>query len=874
MSSTPVDPGPAPGGGPAAAPPPARTPSAVLLPAVRRYVAAVVVAGAALVALAVWAPSPVRDGAPWWVALPVLVAGFVLADVLQLTVEVRRGTVALPLSDFPLVVALVLVPVHWAVLATALAVLARAAHLRQHATIVAFNVGSALVEVAVAYLVADRLTGPGWRLPAGIVLGLLAATVVSSAVAVGLSQAMGGRRGWRGHARVAGSYVVLGLLNPVLALAGVALVETGPVGWALLVGVVVTFVIAYRSYAVLVRDRHDLDLVHEIVAAVGTAGGDEDSAWREVAELVRQQFNAGRVVLRLPDRGGVIVAGSPLPDEVADPGAGGPPPTDAVAASVGAEPVLLRLAEVRPELRAAMGARDAAEVLLARLGDGEGGGLVELHDRQNQSQGFSAADLRLLATLVRQLGTAVDNHRLVSQLRHDAYHDRLTGLRNRLGFVQQADGALAEAGDAPVTVLVADLGAVDDVNDALGHGVGDELVVRAARRLVAELGARVGSATVAGHLGGERFAVLLVGPGPEEAEALAEDLAAALGEPYPLQGLVVEAEPVVGVAPAGGDPGDPVDVEMLVQQADVAAGESRLAGRSVRVHHPAMGQKFLRRFALVTQFRRSLESGEVEVHYQPKIDLRTRDVVGAEALMRWTHPELGPIDPGELVHVLEATGLMNALTAHVLEDAVGRCAGWARGGHPLGVAVNVSVRNLLSEDFPATVAAVLVRHDLPPARLTLEITETSVMGDAERTLPVLRALHALGVQLSVDDFGTGYSSLSYLRRLPVDEVKIDKGFVLGMDADLADHAVVRAITELGHSLGLRVVAEGVETETMRERLGALGVDAAQGFLIARAMSPARFDAWHAARVGLAAGGHDPVPGARSAPGAPRPPGPR
>jgi len=291
-----------------------------------------------------------------------------------------------------------------------------------------------------------------------------------------------------------------------------------------------------------------------------------------------------------------------------------------------------------------------------------------------------------------------------------------------------------------------------------------------------------------------------------------------------------------------------------MQRADVAMQAARAAGEPARTYHASMGQVFLRRFQLVTQFRGALEAGQILVHYQPKLSLSGRTVVGAEALMRWTHPEFGVVDPEELVRVLEATGLMDHLTRFVLDDALLRCRRLLDRGLRIDPAVNVSVRNLLSPAFPAMVADALERHGVPAQMLTLEITETSVMGDAERTLPALRVLHEMGVLLSVDDFGTGYSSLSYLRRLPVDEVKIDKSFVLGMGTDLGDLAVVRAIIDLGRSLGLRVVAEGVETDVVRDQLAEMGCDVVQGYLIARAMYPDRFDTWlHARTVTVAEG---------------------
>jgi EAL domain-containing protein (putative c-di-GMP-specific phosphodiesterase class I) len=269
-----------------------------------------------------------------------------------------------------------------------------------------------------------------------------------------------------------------------------------------------------------------------------------------------------------------------------------------------------------------------------------------------------------------------------------------------------------------------------------------------------------------------------------------------------------------------------------------------------------MGQIFLRRFQLVSQFRQALETAQVKVHYQPKVALPSRQLLGVEVLVRWRHPEFGALDPDEFVPAIEAAGLVDALTDFVLDQALVRVRKWLDRGLRISAAVNISVRSLADANFPDRVAERLERHRVPAELLTLELTESGVMADPQRALPVLRRLHTLGVVLAVDDFGTGYSSLAYLRQLPVDEVKIDKSFVLGMGSDLGDLAVVRSIVELGHSLGLTVVAEGVEEDIARDQLAAMGCDVAQGYLISRPLSETRLEAWLQARTIQAPGLRD------------------
>jgi EAL domain-containing protein (putative c-di-GMP-specific phosphodiesterase class I) len=246
-----------------------------------------------------------------------------------------------------------------------------------------------------------------------------------------------------------------------------------------------------------------------------------------------------------------------------------------------------------------------------------------------------------------------------------------------------------------------------------------------------------------------------------------------------------------------------------------------------------------------------VETGRIILHYQPKLTLTERELTGVEALVRWMHPEYGLVSPAEFVEAIEAieaTGSIDILFSHVLDMSLAQIARWARRGLRIGIAVNLSVRNLLAADFPQTVADALDRHGVPPELLTLEITESSVMAQPEHSLPVLRDLHAMGIQLSVDDFGTGYSSLAYLRRLPIDAIKIARSFVQGMVTDLGDLAIVRAIIDLGHSLGLRVIAEGVEEEAGRDALRSMRCDGVQGFLLSRPLPLDRFEAWLASRT--------------------------
>jgi EAL domain-containing protein (putative c-di-GMP-specific phosphodiesterase class I) len=338
-----------------------------------------------------------------------------------------------------------------------------------------------------------------------------------------------------------------------------------------------------------------------------------------------------------------------------------------------------------------------------------------------------------------------------------------------------------------------------------------------------------------------------------ELTAFGLEILAAVGRAYSLDGIEVDPQPCVGIAAVpggtadvGGDSG--LDPSTLLQRAEMAMLAAKSKQESLQIYRSSMGEVYRRRFQLVTQFRQAVEQGRIIVHYQPKVNLAERELVGVEALVRWMHPEFGLVSPAEFVEAIEATGSIDILLGHVLDIVLQQLRDWTARGIRITAAVNLSVRNLLAENFAGMVADALQRHQVPAELLTFEITESSVMADPEHSLPVLRSLHGMGIGLSVDDFGTGYSSLAYLRRLPIDEIKIDRSFVQGMGTDLSDLAIVKAIVDLGHSLDLRVVAEGVEEEAARDALRDMDCDQAQGFLISRPMPLDRFEAWLASRT--------------------------
>jgi diguanylate cyclase (GGDEF)-like protein/PAS domain S-box-containing protein len=423
---------------------------------------------------------------------------------------------------------------------------------------------------------------------------------------------------------------------------------------------------------------------------------------------------------------------------------------------------------------------------------------------------------------------------LEEELRRQAFHDSLTGLANRALFADRLDHALARTRRfrQPLAVLFIDIDDFKTVNDSLGHGEGDQLLIAVAERLV---GAVRSGDTIA-RMGGDEFAVLIEDPAEADAPiAVAQRLLAALEAPFEHGAKEIFVHASVGVA-ASTSSGQTADD--LLRDADVSMYTAKSNGKNrVEVFVPSMHEAALARLALKGDLERALERGEFAIVYQPIVNLATRRVAGVEALLRWNHPRRGVVGPMEFIPVAEETGLIVPLGRWVLEQAARQATAWdASSGH-LTVSVNVSARQIQEPAFVQEVAAILATTGLLPGRLTLELTESVLMQDVDATATTLNALKALGVRLAIDDFGTGYSSLSYLGRFPIDELKIDRSFVAAMNTGPDESALVRSIVKLGETLHLETVAEGIEQADQLAELRALGAGLGQGFLFAKPLSP-------------------------------------
>ncbi|WP_037677699.1 bifunctional diguanylate cyclase/phosphodiesterase [Streptomyces griseus] len=420
--------------------------------------------------------------------------------------------------------------------------------------------------------------------------------------------------------------------------------------------------------------------------------------------------------------------------------------------------------------------------------------------------------------------------------------DPLTGLPNRQWLLERIWTALddAERIDARAALMLIDLDRFRSVNDTLGHLAGDRLLLQIADRLRLALprGAE------AARLGGDEFAVLLpVADSTTSATRIARGLVAALSSPLDLDGLTLVLEASAGVAVF---PDHALDAEGLLRRADVAMYQAKRDRTGVEVYESKRDSNTPDRLGLLGDLRRALDAHEVQLHYQPKVRFDGQ-VAGLEALVRWVHPERGKVPPDEFIAIAESSGLMPHLTEYVLETALGQVAAWRAQGLYVPVAVNVSPRDVHTPGFAGSVAARLARHGVPAGALQLEITEHVLLEDPQRAADTLHGLTGHGVKMSLDDFGTGYSSLVHLKRLPVSELKIDRSFVARLAVDTEDAEIVRCTVDLAHSLGLLVVAEGVEDDETWERLRDLGCDAVQGWLVAAAMPPEETTAWLRAR---------------------------
>jgi diguanylate cyclase (GGDEF)-like protein len=494
----------------------------------------------------------------------------------------------------------------------------------------------------------------------------------------------------------------------------------------------------------------------------------------------------------------------------------------------------------------AMAERGLKEAMVAPLQRADpGAGYLLVTDRAFRHEGFNAADLLFFEALAANAGVALRSSKLLEQLRQEAavrqyqaQHDALTGLPNRALFVEQLAEALGPSPtESRVAVMLIDLDGFKEVNDTLGHHTGDAVLQAVAQRL-APLSA---PNNLVARLGGDEFSVLLRdAPEDETIAVMADQVVDLIGQPLGVEGLLLDVRASLGVAVS---PPLSQDASGLLRHADIAMYAAKGAGGGSHFYDRAEDHSTLRRLRLATELRRAIEHNDLDVWYQPVVELGTGAVVSCEALLRWSHDQFGPISPVEFIPVAESAGLIDQLTWWVLETALLQAKTWRESFPGLSVAVNLSARSLMSLDISLRVDQALRSAALAPTALTLELTESSAMADPQSSERALRDLQALGVNLSIDDYGTGFSSLSRLKHLPFQELKIDRSFVKEMIYNRGDEAIVRSTIELARNLGRTVTAEGVEDQATLQHLQSLGCHAAQGFFLARPLPAPQCEAW-------------------------------
>ncbi len=790
----------------------------------------VVAAGALFVAL----PDVTESArpSPYWVIVAVLVA-FAATEITVFKFTFRRESMAFSLSEIPLAFSLVYLAPGPAVAVRVFGSLAIVALIRLPLYKVALNVGLFAFEVVLAFTVfrgVIRSLGSGdmQLVVAAIVATAVCAFVSSIIVSVAISQFEGGL--WSRtstelsvawwlflvNATLAGMVLGLELISPYLVL--IALVPIG-VLWYII-----------KAYGAVEQRLHDLDAVHGFTGQVGRSLDPDEITWAGVAqtaELLRT--DAAAIVLFNESEGAILKVhgslGLELPSDVAD---------VRWQSIIGSERAML-VSGAELDLLKQSGSI-VSEAMVAPIRDGSGTiGLLVVAGRSGAGKRFGSADVVRLQNLTEQLTASLRRGMLHQRIEREARHDPLTGLLNRLSFERSVTDAAATPSDDLLFVIMIDLDRFKEVNDTLGHHAGDQLLIEAGERLRVLLA----PGDVLARLAADEFAVVGRRQTREEMLELAWACVRDVGRPITLDGLeiVVTASAGLAVVDENVEDGAPL------RYADIAMFNAKTQRLGVEVYRDEIDRRTPARLSMLGDLRSAIDEEQLHLHLQPKLDLNTGTIVGAEALVRWTHPVRGIVPPAQFVRVAEDTGLIKQLTDLMLKRGISTLRDIHNRGYHLGLSVNLSTHDLLDRRLAERVQQHLTANAVDASMLTLEITESSLLIDAPRARATINELHEIGVSLSIDDFGTGYSSLSYLRRLPVSELKIDQSFVANVLLDEQDEVIVRSTIDLGHNLGLVVVAEGVENNEVLERLRALGCDTAQGYCVSRPLAPAQFMSW-------------------------------
>jgi diguanylate cyclase (GGDEF)-like protein len=772
----------------------------------------------------------------WWLGIV-----FLIGQAYPLNFRIRKRSFQVVLETVPLVLGLLFIPplelvaIRVGVMAVVFALIHRVSRMKW-----LFNVSATGICTLMASAVFRHVAPASTGAHPGAWIGTFAAVVTSEVLAGALvlaAMALSGTSSQAGETfRVIGFGIAASVMMTFLALFTAAALDYDvSTSWA--ISVFVLLVIASsQTYHRLAERAAALDRLYVVARELGHIAAEPSDLAPALIQL-RQVIRASSLELAVAtasERDFVTVVAVMEGDE------GDDRLTVEERPIAGGIPALLAEAPRNRHwgwlIRPVKASRRSIDRISAPVGSPDREiGVLSAVNGPGPSAGFERSDLRLLEAAADQLAAALEKGRLVDSLRRAATLDTLTGLANLDSLRSFLDTSLE--GAAGGVLILLNLDRFREVNDMLGHAAGDKVLAEVARRLQ--------SAPTQGALfarvGGDQFAIAIPGAaGSEVARLAGMAVKSRVDGSLRLAEVSADVRVTVGIARA---PDHGSDAATLLRRAEMAMAAAKGSTSGIGEWEPDYERDGSRRLQLLTGLRAALGDGSLRVEYQPKLRLGSGEVTGFEALVRWTHPELGPVSPAEFVPIAEATGLVSALTSTVLRQALTTCRSWHDAGRPVGVAVNISARSLADNVLVGQVAAMLTASGVEPQWLTLEITESSVMADHSRSLEVLRELRMLGVRLSIDDFGTGYSSLHQLRGLPVHEVKIDRSFVDTVDSDEADRAVIHAVVELCESLGLVTVAEGVEKASQAYALETLGVRQVQGYFHGRPMDEQTAMTW-------------------------------
>jgi diguanylate cyclase (GGDEF)-like protein len=813
------------------------------------YCAVLALATAALLRGPLQGAEPLRILLPQPAMFGVLCVLYIAALWAPVSLHHRGNTIEIALDEVPLILGLVFLSPSLLVLACTCANAVFYAGRRRGLIKVVFNVAMTGLSTAVAAVVYRKLLGThdpvsilGWA----VAVAALAALVLTINLTIAIMAKLYGQTSQR---RTESPIMLTTMLTAASMCLAVIVLDAAWVNvWAtvpvlLVAGLIIA---AYRGYARLTLRFASLQRLYDFSRALGTASLEPSSMSLDVLGQVCTVMRARRAQLVLAEPSGIprrISLDQRGPSEVE--------PISLDKSSFVTKVIetgvacLQNSATIQHHKTSSdpVAGEYISAIVAPLMSERTTIGAIVALDRDEKLDSFDNDDLRLFEALVAHASANLERARLVEELRfevdsktHQATHDMLTGLPNRMLFTSRASSALnASEG---VAIVLLDLDRFKDVNDTLGHAIGDRLLLEVSERLQRAVSDH---ATVA-RLGGDEFALVIPGvTDPAQAVAKVNDLHGALTRPIEIDGLTLAVTASAGIALA---PQHGRDVALLLQRADIAmylAKERRSTVELYSVEHDQSMRRWLMLGGLLTH---ALETRtELSVMYHAIADVRSRQIVQVEALARWNHPVHGAIPPDEFIAIAEQMGLISQISEFVLSEACAHLADWRRAGLHIGLAVNVSGRELADGSLVDRVARHLEANGLPPEVLTLEVTETEVMADLLQATRVLDELADLGIRIAIDDYGTGYSSLAYIHRLPVQELKIDRSFVTNLPNELSNRIIVRSSIAMAHSLGLSVVAEGAEDEVTCAMLADAGCDLIQGYYLSKPMVPADLMDW-------------------------------